>query len=97
VDQLDDGGGGAQIAPIAADRLRQGAHLQGHIGLDAIGESRAASVPDHPDAMGIVGHQPGIEALRQGGESRDRRQIAVHGKHAVGRDQGSVRGVDHLA
>ncbi len=37
--------------------------------------------------MGVVGHQPGIVALRKRRERVQRRDVAIHGKDAVGHDQ----------
>jgi hypothetical protein len=37
--------------------------------------------------MGIVGQKPCVELLRKPRQCRERRQIAVHGENAVGRDQ----------
>ena len=37
--------------------------------------------------MGVVGQQPGIEALRAARQVVERRQIAIHGEDAVGGDQ----------
>ena len=39
--------------------------------------------------MGIVGHEPGVVALRQRRQPMQGRDIAVHRKDAVGRDQGA--------
>ena len=46
VHQVDHRPRGAQIAAIAADRLRQRAHLQRHVGGRAGGEGRAAAAAD---------------------------------------------------
>ena len=67
------GCGGAEIAAIGADRLRQRAHLQRHAARAACGEARAAAAADHAEAVGIVGHQPGVVFV---GERRQRRQAA---------------------
>ncbi len=37
--------------------------------------------------MRVVGQEPGIETLRQLGQVVQRRQVAVHGKDAVGHDE----------
>ena len=37
--------------------------------------------------MGIIDHQPGIEALGQFEQLRQRRQIAIHAEHRIGEDQ----------
>ena len=87
VDQIDHRSRGAQIAAVAADRLRQRAHLQRHIDVGAMREGRAAPTADHADAVGVVGHQPGVVARRERRKLRQRREVAVHGEHAIGRDQ----------
>ena len=39
--------------------------------------------------MGIVGHEPGVVALRQRRKPMQGRDIAVHREDAIGRDQGA--------
>ena len=86
--QLDHRRGGAEIAAIAADRLRQRSHLQRHVGGGAGGEGRAAAAAEDPDAVGIVRHQPGVVFAREPAERGEGGEVAVHGEHAVGEDQG---------
>jgi hypothetical protein len=78
VNEVDHRRGGAQIAAIAADRLRQGPHLQRHVHVDAVREGRATAAADHTDAVSVVGHQPGVVARRKRRERRQRREVAVH-------------------
>ena len=50
-------------------------------------EVRAAAAADHAEAVGVVGHQPGVVTRGQRRELMQRREVAVHGEHAVGDDQ----------
>src|SRR5262249_53841779 len=79
-----------QIAAIGADRLRQRAHLQRYVDVRpcrAIDESRAAAIPDNPQSVRIVAEKPSVEPSGERGESRQRREVAVHRKYAVGGDE----------
>jgi hypothetical protein len=81
----------AQVAAVAADGLGEGAHLQRHPRLAAAEEAAAPAPAQHADAVGVVGHQPGVEALGQIRQVFDRRQVPVHAEDAVGEDQGATR------
>ena len=47
---------------------------------------RAASLAQHAEAVRIVDDQPGIVRLRELEQRRQRRDVAVHREHGVGRD-----------
>ena len=51
------------------------------------GETRAAAFADYAEPVGVVDHQPGIEAVAERGQLAERRKIAVHRENAFGRDQ----------
>ena len=53
-------------------------------------ERRAAAAADDAEAVGVVGHQPGVEALRQRRELGQGSEVAVHGENAVGGKQGAL-------
>ncbi len=48
---------------------------------------RAAALADHAEAVGIVGHQPGVVFARERRQFRERRQVAVHRENTVGDDE----------
>ena len=54
--------------------------------LVAFSRAAVAAAAHNAEAMGIVRHQPGVVFPRKRQQLGDRRQIAVHGKHAVGDD-----------
>ena len=53
-------------------------------------EAGAAAAADDADAVGVVGHQPGVVLVGQRVQFGERREIAVHREHAVGDDQRMV-------
>ena len=53
-------------------------------------EARAAPAADHAQPVRIVRHQPGVVFVGERQQLGERRQIAVHGEHAVGHDQHMV-------
>ena len=50
-------------------------------------EARAAPAADHAQPVCVVRHQPGVVLVGEHQQLGKRRQIAVHGEHAVGHDQ----------
>ena len=58
-----------------------------------MGEGRAAAAAEHADPVGVVGHQPGVVGAGNPRERRKRREVAVHGKDAVGQDERPRMGV----
>ncbi len=85
MDKLDDRARRAQIAAVGAERLRERAHLQRDACL--LRARRAVAVGEHAQPMGVVRHQPGVVLLRKLAQGLERRDVAVHGENAVGRDQ----------
>ena len=85
--QIDDRPRGAEIAAVRAERLRQSAHLQGHIGLAGIERRRTAALRQHAEPVRVVGHEPCVGLGAEQGELGNRSQIAVHRKDAVGDKQ----------
>ena len=73
----------AEIAAIAAERLRQRAHLKRHVRLGLI-RIRV----ENGEAMRVVGHQPRIMRYADICQGGDGRAIAIHGENVIGDEQG---------
>ena len=75
-------------AADAGQRLRERPHHQIHVRLDAemLGRS-AAMLAEHTETVGVVDHHSRTEALGQGHQLRQRRQIALHREHPIDHDQ----------
>ena len=86
-DQIDHRRGSAQIAAVGADRFRQCAHQQRHRDMRIARKAGAAPAAEHAQPVRVVRHQPGIMLVGQRQQFGERRQVAVHGEHAVGHDQ----------
>jgi hypothetical protein len=68
---------GEDLDPFHAEMVRRAAALWSH-------EARGVAVVDHDD---------GIVTLCQRGDLRQRGEVAVHGKHAIGRDHDATRAI----
>src|SRR5208337_1854813 len=78
---------GTYITTIGAERFGECSHLQGNLGLLCLHEIRAPTAAHNAKTMGVVREEPGVVLLCERGKPVQWRQVAVHGKDAVGRNK----------
>ena len=92
--RLDDGRMRGDERAGDARRLAERAHDDDALGGKAEMRERSAPLAQHAEAMRIVDDQPRVELLGQREQRRQRREVAVHAEHRIGRDQLARRAVD---
>ena len=75
-----------------AGRLAQRAHVDDALGRDAAVREAAAAVAQHAEAVRVVDDEPRVVRVRELEQARERRDVAVHAEHRVGRDDLAPRG-----
>ena len=74
-----------------AGRLAQRSHEDDALGHELEFRERAATVAQHTEAVRIVDNDPGIEFVGEAEQRGQRREVAVHAEHRIGRNQLSPR------
>ncbi len=90
-ERRDHGGMRGDERPGDAGRLAERAHVDDALRGEAeVCERPAAPVlagTQHAEAVRVVDDEPRVECVGQRGQRRQRREVAVHAEHRVGRDQ----------